>query len=280
MCRVLDIGTGDGTWLVEMATEYPDVQFVGCDIVDIMNHSPTPSNCRWEQGSILQGLPHSDDSFDLIHQRQIGCYITEKQWPSVARELYRLCRPGGRVFLVELEQTMNSQIATATAVSNPNTIDAANKEALVQLNIILGDALRQSSVNPDAIRHLDKLLEHVGFTGVHHETIAIPCGGWGGPLGRSMMRHLQMTMSAGTATALAVGRISRAEYDALVEMAVPLLGTEQSYHNLHIFVAEKPLGPGDRSGVSGGGRLNSLRREVLDGVHRIGSTRRQGTRLR
>ncbi|RKP27217.1 S-adenosyl-L-methionine-dependent methyltransferase, partial [Syncephalis pseudoplumigaleata] len=268
MCRVLDVGTGDGTWLREMARDHPTVDFVGCDIVDMTDPASMPSNCRWQHGNILHKLPYDDGSFDLIHQRQLGCYITERQWPAVARELYRLCRPGGRVVLVEMEH-------------NPNTIDAAKKDALVQLNSILADALQQSGVNPDAIRHLDQLLKCVGFVGVYRETIPVPCGGWGGQVGRAMMQHLQMTMSAGTATALTTNRVSRVEYDALVEMAGSILGTYQSYHNIHVFVAEKPLSASDRPGGNGGaGRLNLLRREVRDGVHRIGSPRRQDTRLR
>ncbi|KAI8054678.1 S-adenosyl-L-methionine-dependent methyltransferase [Syncephalis plumigaleata] len=223
MSRVLDVGTGDGLWLMEMAAEYPSVDFIGCDIVDMMGHTPLPKNCRWEYGNILNKLSHDDNSFDLIHQRQIGCYITEKQWPYVARELFRLCRPGGRIILVEIELSLNTE-----------------------LNTILSDALQQS------------------FVGTYRDTIAIPCGEWGGQVGRAMTQHLQMTMSAGAATALTTGRVSRAEYDALVDMARPIIGTNQSYHNLHIFVAEKPLGPTDRN------NNNS----------RMGVARRQDARLR
>lgn len=36
-CHVLDVGCGPGSWLLDLATSYPNSKFVGIDVVDMVS---------------------------------------------------------------------------------------------------------------------------------------------------------------------------------------------------------------------------------------------------
>ncbi|RKP24874.1 S-adenosyl-L-methionine-dependent methyltransferase, partial [Syncephalis pseudoplumigaleata] len=71
---VLDIGTGSGIWMLEMAVEYPDCEFVGIDIADYQ-HRANAENCDFRRMNILDGLRFPDDRFDLVFQRMVSSFI-------------------------------------------------------------------------------------------------------------------------------------------------------------------------------------------------------------
>ena len=47
--RILDIGTGTGIWVMEMADEYPDAQIIGTDLSPIQPTWYGTSIRPWEQ---------------------------------------------------------------------------------------------------------------------------------------------------------------------------------------------------------------------------------------
>lgn len=80
--RVLDIACGNGTWILEMATEFPDSQFYGLDILANYPTTVKPANTFFCQYDILdpKGLPYPDDYFDYIHMRQVYSCFSEQDW--------------------------------------------------------------------------------------------------------------------------------------------------------------------------------------------------------
>ncbi|CAI2185370.1 17066_t:CDS:2, partial [Funneliformis geosporum] len=97
---VLDVGCGPGTWVTEMAYEYPSAVFVGVDISPIFpSELKKPENATFLQ-NMLDGLPFEDDTFDFVYQRFLASAISEEQWKDeVIYELYRVTKPGGWVEL-------------------------------------------------------------------------------------------------------------------------------------------------------------------------------------
>ncbi|KAI8048785.1 hypothetical protein BDF22DRAFT_701247 [Syncephalis plumigaleata] len=87
---ILDIGTGSGAWLLEMASEFPETQ----------STRYYPKNCQFDLGDVLKGLPYSDASFKFIHQRFLEMGVPSEEWPHLLDELHRVCVPGGSVELV------------------------------------------------------------------------------------------------------------------------------------------------------------------------------------
>jgi len=101
---VLDVGTGPGMLLVELAARRPDVQLTGVDLSADMVHAATRNlEPLAERASARVGdvtsLPFPDDSFDLIVSS-----LSLHHWdhPEAAvPELARVLRPGGRVYIYD-----------------------------------------------------------------------------------------------------------------------------------------------------------------------------------
>ena len=62
---IVDIGTGNGIWALEMATEHPNAQVVGIDLKPPMIQQAGPKNLRYVEANVFERLPLDDASVDL-----------------------------------------------------------------------------------------------------------------------------------------------------------------------------------------------------------------------
>jgi ubiquinone/menaquinone biosynthesis C-methylase UbiE len=121
---VLDVGTGPGVLLVELARRRPDLRLTGVDLsADMINaavHNLEPFGDRASAcvGDVA-GLPFPDGSFDLIVSS-----LSLHHWDDPAAalpELARVLRPGGRVHIYDLRFAPFDELtdaARATSVLN------------------------------------------------------------------------------------------------------------------------------------------------------------------
>lgn len=65
----VDIGTGSGLWVIDVADQYPNAQVIGTDISPTQPTDDLPPNCEFRLESLLEGLNFDDDSVDLLHSR-------------------------------------------------------------------------------------------------------------------------------------------------------------------------------------------------------------------
>ncbi|KAG8927375.1 hypothetical protein FRC01_007571 [Tulasnella sp. 417] len=102
---ILDIGTGSGAWCIDMATEFPDADVVGMDLVPIKASSVPPSNCHFEVGNADTDLAtmYSAESFDLIHARSMMQGV--KDFSSFFHNVRRMLRPGGVLLMMDGQLT-------------------------------------------------------------------------------------------------------------------------------------------------------------------------------
>lgn len=96
--HALEIGTRDGTWIQEMAAEFPHVQFRSLDVAPIAAHVPRP-NIVFEVYDITEGLLLEDNSQDIVFVN-VAIELV-KDYRALLLELHRVLRPGGLIHMRE-----------------------------------------------------------------------------------------------------------------------------------------------------------------------------------
>lgn len=80
--RILDIACGNGTWVLEMATEFPNSEFYGIDFSPGYPTIVKPPNTFFTNHDILSlnGFPYPDHYFDYVFMRQVYNCFSESDW--------------------------------------------------------------------------------------------------------------------------------------------------------------------------------------------------------
>ncbi|CAG8433039.1 8586_t:CDS:2 [Diversispora eburnea] len=101
--KVLDVGCGPGTWILELAKEYPNASFTGIDHRTLFKAEP-PSNVTIEYNDLLTTLPFNDNSFDFVFMRFLAYEITEERFEkNVIPELVRVLKPNGYLEIMDID---------------------------------------------------------------------------------------------------------------------------------------------------------------------------------
>ncbi|KAF7985559.1 hypothetical protein HWV62_3821 [Athelia sp. TMB] len=107
--KVLDIGCGTGTWIMECTKLWKDAQFVGLDIVPLqpdlkrVGSRDVAGRVHWVQANFLEGLPFPNDEFDFVHAKRIARGVPEDKWDALFEEISRVMKPGGAFEMFEEE---------------------------------------------------------------------------------------------------------------------------------------------------------------------------------
>lgn len=67
---IVDVGTGSGRWVVEVADDYPTAHVVGTDLSPIQP-TDVPSNAEFILMDLTQGLEFETGSIDLLQSRYV-----------------------------------------------------------------------------------------------------------------------------------------------------------------------------------------------------------------
>ncbi|KAI7889030.1 S-adenosyl-L-methionine-dependent methyltransferase [Mucor mucedo] len=146
--RVLDVGCGSGTWLLDMATEYPNVQFTGIDQISSIPQDIRPSNIDFSVQDVLCGLSFEDNSFDFVQMRLFSMTFDRAYWVQALAEVYRVLKPGGYIQLLEPRY------------------DDTGDEFVRDYSTKVVSILNANDQDPNICENLTPLLENNGYTPV------------------------------------------------------------------------------------------------------------------
>jgi ubiquinone/menaquinone biosynthesis C-methylase UbiE len=214
--HILDIGSGTGRWIVEMAEEFPQADLVGVDLkLPEQGAIPFPSNSHFQVGNALDGLPFEDASFDFVHQRLLIFAVPRFSWLPLVKELARVTRRGGWVELVEVNPFIRH--------IGPST------ECIIDLIV---QATIQRGLDPDISQHMGALLSAAGLKHVETSARFIPLGKWGGQLGALALADMRAIIQAMKPLVVALTQTSSEEFDCL---AAEMEQEFEQYHSTFTF---------------------------------------------
>ncbi|CCM04092.1 uncharacterized protein FIBRA_06251 [Fibroporia radiculosa] len=90
--NAVDLCTGTGKWVMDMALMFPHVKFHGLDIVPIQTRHPLP-NVYFVIHDVAAGLDYTSGTVDLVHARDISYAV--RNYHQLLCEVMRVLRPGG-----------------------------------------------------------------------------------------------------------------------------------------------------------------------------------------
>lgn len=64
------MGCGPGSWVLDMATDYPNSEFEGMDMAETFPTAIHPPNVHFQTGNLLEPLNY-DRQFDFVQMRQV-----------------------------------------------------------------------------------------------------------------------------------------------------------------------------------------------------------------
>ncbi|CAG8634102.1 3760_t:CDS:2 [Ambispora leptoticha] len=200
--RIVDIGCGSGIWILDMARQYPNSNFVGIDISPILPTEGLPSNVKFIQYNMVDGLPFEDSSFDLVHQKFMVGAFTEVQWKEkVIPELIRLVRSDGWIEILEADAILISDGTVTRRIAKA-----------------FHDFLVSKGINPSIGKEIPRIFENSNvFLEIKHQQKTIKLGKRHGESGEESLRFYVSGLNSARGTLANSMNIMPEHYDALLE---------------------------------------------------------------
>ena len=109
--RVLDVGSGSGSWVIETAQMYPTLELLGIDRSERMvEHAREAAHVNQVSDRVtfqvmdaLLRLEFPDAFFDLVNLRLGLSFLRTGDWPKLLSEMLRVTSPGGVIRITDTE---------------------------------------------------------------------------------------------------------------------------------------------------------------------------------
>ncbi|KAF6827203.1 hypothetical protein CMUS01_09118 [Colletotrichum musicola] len=161
--RVLDIGTGTGSWAIDFGDEHPEAEVLGVDLSAIQPEF-TPPNVKFEIADVEEPWTYSRP-FQYIHSRMMNGYI--RDWETYLQNCYDYLTPNGYIELTECDFNAKSDDGTLT-----------DDLALVELLRMWAETAAELGQPFREIEPLVDVLREIGFVDVEVRMEKWPSNPW------------------------------------------------------------------------------------------------------
>ncbi|KAL8920700.1 MAG: hypothetical protein Q9172_004384 [Xanthocarpia lactea] len=163
--RVLDVGTGTGIWVEDVADFYPEAEVYGIDLSPIQPRWSAPK-VKYQVDDVEQPWTYPPSHFDLIHTRiMLGSL---RDWPFFFTQCLKHLRPGGYIECQELSVNARTDDNSLPEESALTAWCNNQQEGMRKLGMEL-------MVTGDMIK---KQMHEAGFVEVEVKEFKIPIGQW------------------------------------------------------------------------------------------------------
>ncbi|KAJ5666899.1 hypothetical protein N7462_011308 [Penicillium macrosclerotiorum] len=163
--HILDIGTGKGSWAIDVADLYPSAIVRG---VDLFPPPATwmPPNCILEVDDVVSEWTWKEP-FDLIHMRLMVGALTPEGWAKLYKQAYDALKPGGWIEQVELDVRLFSD---DNSLSEDSLLGKWG-DMFIACSERAGRSLRTQET-------MRKAIEEAGFVDTNEKFFKVPLGAW------------------------------------------------------------------------------------------------------
>lgn len=222
--KVLDVGCGLGSWVLDMSHDYPTCHFTGVDTASEMFPELKPVNTQFIKANILDGLPFDDNTFDFVNMRLLYMAFTEEEWETkVIRELLRVTKFSGWVEIMMVD----------IRYSNLGNNGKIFFDAYLQ-------ELHSRCINTSITGKTEALLlQSKKLSSITLEQRLNPIGEWGGRLGKIAADSFVMLMRLLESRLANSMGVSHEEYKELIEIAAQEFNEQRTYSASFRLYAQK-----------------------------------------
>lgn len=230
--KIMDLGTGTGTWAIEVGDMFPQAVLLGTDLSPIQ---PTwlPPNVNFTVEDMEDEWVHSSD-FDFIFLRHMISVL--KDPAKLIQTVFTHLQPGGFIEAQEIRPSVRSDDGTLPT-----------HHPLAKFYDILDGALKNYGFDIKFADNLDTVLRDVGYVNVQLTVYKLPLGYWPRSPTLKLVGYYMRTIildfvAAMVSRPFAEAEVPHEECKRLMEEVPQALDDPNihAYVPLYIFRAQKP----------------------------------------
>ncbi|EJF67127.1 hypothetical protein BD309DRAFT_946205 [Dichomitus squalens] len=145
----VDLGCGSGSWILDVARDFPHCSAVAVDLVP-MQDVHMPPNCRSEVDDINLGLQHFYGAFNVAHARLVSSGI--RDYRGLIDEMAQTLRPRGLLEVMEFDFRVYDEHRQPIM---PTRLDEEMPAIARWMNLV-HIAVEQRGGEPDAANQLNR----------------------------------------------------------------------------------------------------------------------------